>query len=194
MDKEILQLDSNRNSSSQSVSCSEDGEHSNDDQYRQRIMLMNIQRHDVPANLVTQSEPDGVAASLLTNPPKIAATMGIPGQVGPLTQYESGPGFSHHAYCRNQRFATLQRSDPALHRVVSSMLQQERDELISKQPHGLKTALRIWVISGVLEHGLEMGLLERIATRYALIKVVPIGYHQTELYQNEIVIARPQND
>ena len=39
-----------------------------------------------------------------------------------------------------------------------------------------------------------MGLLERIATRYARIKVVPIGYLQTELYQNEIVIARPQND
>ena len=155
---------------------------------------MNVQRYDVAANLVIQSEPDVVDASLPTNPPKKAATMGIPGQVGPLTQYERGSGFSHHAYCRNRTFATLQRSDPALHRVLSSMLEKERYELIIKQPHGVMTALRIWVISGVLEHGLKMTLLERIATKYAKIKVVPIGYHQPELYQNVIVIAQPQND
>ena len=73
-----------------------------------------------------------------------------------------------------------------MHKLASMALQQERDELISKQTHGVADSLSIWVITGVLELGLSMDLLKIIAAKYAKIGLVPIGYHHFELYKNYV--------
>ena len=79
--------------------------------------------------------------------------------VAQLKQFENGPGFTVDAFNRNQTFAKLKLRDPALHKFVQGVLQQERDELVVIQPLGVQTALRIWVITGVLEFGLSLELL-----------------------------------
>ena len=80
-------------------------------------------------------------------------------EIAQLRQFEDGPGFSVDAYSRNRTFAQLKISDPALHKLAQGILQQERDDLVVKQPLGVQTAIRIWVLTGALESGLSLSLL-----------------------------------
>ena len=80
-------------------------------------------------------------------------------EIAQLRQFENGPGFTVDAFNRNRTFASLQLSDPALHKFAQGILQQERDDLVVKQPLGVQTAIRIWVITGALEFGLSLELL-----------------------------------
>lgn len=42
---------------------------------------------------------------------------------------------------------------------------------------------RLWVLDGVLDHGLTPALLEKIVRKYRKIDAVPSHYYQPELFQ-----------
>ena len=60
---------------------------------------------------------------------------------------------------------------------------QEPEKLV--RPELMACQRRLWIVQGVLEHGFEKSILERLAEKYANIKCVPEGYHYPELYMNQ---------
>ena len=44
--------------------------------------------------------------------------------------------------------------------------------------------LELWVLSGAIEHDLNIELLRKIADKYTKLGIVPISYNQAELYMS----------
>ena len=48
---------------------------------------------------------------------------------------------------------------------------------------------RLWVLDGVLEHGISLDLLEEIVEKYERIDAVPNHYYQAEFFTG--ILAQP---
>lgn len=105
---------------------------------------------------------------------------------------------SEAAYAKNLGFAALQKSDPALYMEKRMRLSQQRAQICRElaildffpaagkkyDVKGMRELSRhLWVLDGVLLHGISRELLEQIVQKYAEIDAVPNHYFQPELYQ-----------
>ena len=51
----------------------------------------------------------------------------------------------------------------------------------------------MWVLRGVLNHDLNMTILELIAAKYERIDIVPTDYYQPELFMNDSAVISEES-
>lgn len=115
-----------------------------------------------------------------------------------FTEKEQGVSFSTHGLAANQTFNLLRDKNPTKYRMIQDDLLDEKLNIDTrlqfmsieradasqltnaKQIREMKH--RLWVIEGVLNHNLDIKLLEQIAEKHSRIGTLPSGYFYPELY------------